>query len=398
MEISPLGPWWMTRAPSPDPGPEALPARAEVAVIGGGLAGVACALYLARAGARTVVLEARDTIGAGASGRGPGLVFAATPEPPFRLLHALGPERAARLYGLSRENVALLDAETAVVHSGGLWTTIDDREPAQLAESLAALDQVGVPAALWSPAQVEAATGAEGFGPGLHLPHEALIDPAQAMADLAAAARAAGAALHVGCRVDGVDAGDDGVAVFIGDRVVRAEVVVIAAEAGASDVHAFFEDKITPVREQALATAPVDIPLTMGLRAQYGWLTLRRDAAGRLLARGARWATPSMGVGERRATPDARVQEKIEALLRARFPQAGDTPIAHRWAWIEAHSCDGLPLLGPLPGSARFLACCGFGGNAPGLAVRGARAVADGLLTGRAPGVPDWLTPQRFVP
>jgi phytoene dehydrogenase-like protein len=48
-------------------GPAALPARAEIVVVGGGHNGLACAAYLARAGREVVVLEARGEVGGCAS-------------------------------------------------------------------------------------------------------------------------------------------------------------------------------------------------------------------------------------------------------------------------------------------------------------------------------------------
>jgi phytoene dehydrogenase-like protein len=50
-------------AVSPPPGPPRLPARADVVVIGAGLAGLACARRLAGRGLEVVVLEASDTVG-----------------------------------------------------------------------------------------------------------------------------------------------------------------------------------------------------------------------------------------------------------------------------------------------------------------------------------------------
>lgn len=395
MDTSTAGPWWTGRALAPRPGPEALPAQAEVAVIGGGLTGVACALFLARGGARPVVLEARDDVGLGASGRRPGLVFPGTTEPPFRLVYALGKARARELYDFCRENADLLAAETSVDRCGGLWAALDDREADQTHPNLDALRAVGVDADPWDAEQVAAATGGAGFGAALHLPGEALIDPAAAVADLARAAVAAGAAVHVRCPVQGLGRETRGVRIDLPGRRLIADVVVLAAEHRLPAVHEFFEDKLTPFREQALLTAPVDLPLRLGLRAQYGYFTVRRDPAGRLIVRGARWATPHLEVGETAEVPNDKVQGRIEAFVRAHFPTAGQ--VLDRWAWIEAMSCDGLPIIGPLPGSVRFLACAGFGGNETGLGVRAARAVADGLLTGRAPGVPAYLSPERFV-
>src|SRR4051812_2749428 len=68
--------YYHVSAPEPEPRPPLEgTVETEVAVVGGGLAGLATALSLAERGRRVVVLEAR-AIGAGASGRNGGMVSA----------------------------------------------------------------------------------------------------------------------------------------------------------------------------------------------------------------------------------------------------------------------------------------------------------------------------------
>ena len=64
--------------------------RAETAIVGGGLAGLATALSLAERGRTAVLIEAR-TIGAGASGRNGGMVSAGFAAPTRLLERAAGP-------------------------------------------------------------------------------------------------------------------------------------------------------------------------------------------------------------------------------------------------------------------------------------------------------------------
>src|SRR4030095_14195353 len=53
----------------------------EVAIVGGGVIGLSCAAELARAGAAVTVLEARETVGSGASSPANGGVRAQFPTP-----------------------------------------------------------------------------------------------------------------------------------------------------------------------------------------------------------------------------------------------------------------------------------------------------------------------------
>ena len=66
-------PWWWEWAPRVEAGEEAIPERADVAIVGSGYAGLSAALTLARGGRDVVVLEAREP-GYGASSRAGGMI------------------------------------------------------------------------------------------------------------------------------------------------------------------------------------------------------------------------------------------------------------------------------------------------------------------------------------
>lgn len=82
-------------------------ASTEIAVIGGGMAGLATALGLAERGHKVTVLEARR-VGWGASGRNGGFVSAGFALGPADLIRKLGKPRAQELYRLSQEGVDLV--------------------------------------------------------------------------------------------------------------------------------------------------------------------------------------------------------------------------------------------------------------------------------------------------
>ena len=74
----PLAPslWHATAAPAPDCPPLREDVDVDVAIVGGGYAGLSTALHLAERGVSCVVLEAREP-GWGGSGRNGGQVIAA---------------------------------------------------------------------------------------------------------------------------------------------------------------------------------------------------------------------------------------------------------------------------------------------------------------------------------
>ena len=80
---------------------------ADVAIIGGGLAGLSTALHLGRAGLGVAVLEAQ-AMGFGASGRNGGFVSAGFSAPEALIARRVGSARSAELASLAREGVELV--------------------------------------------------------------------------------------------------------------------------------------------------------------------------------------------------------------------------------------------------------------------------------------------------
>jgi sarcosine oxidase subunit beta len=231
------------------------------------------------------------------------------------------------------------------------------------------------------------------------LEEDGLLDPGAALETLVFQARAAGALLVLSHPVLGIEQTQDGLVVRGEDEsLLKAEVVVMAAGARCQQVDSWFEDKIIPVREQALLTSPVSQLIPGANRAGYGYTHFRQVPDGGLLMGGCRWATPHMEYGE---TDDsvtvAKIQEKLEATVSRLFPGLSELRIRRRWAWLNARTCDMLPIVGPLPGNPRMVACTGFVGNPYGLAPGAARAVADGLMKKNSQDVPSFMSAQRFL-
>lgn len=342
----------------------ALVESADVVVIGAGVAGLCAARLLAERDTSVVVIE-RDEVASGASGRCAGQVLMGVVEHPGRVVRALGSEGARPLYDLSTRSAEMLRSWGMMVHDGGRWIALDDREPADIEQSHAALAELGIDSEI-------VAEGALGR-PELAIPSEGVVAPTDALGDLAAAVARAGGHVLRGLRADAVSTGADGVVVHTDRGSVVGQVLIHAAGAGVRGLDGFFDDTVVPVREQALL---VTGRVRQG-RAGHGYTWWSPRADGTLVIGGCRWATPHLETGETEPVPTAAVQQRIEAMI----PRLGAQPgVLRRWAWIEAHTCDGLPIVGPLPGTARHLACVGFVGNDWGLAPAAAAAVVEGLV------------------
>ncbi|MCB9792383.1 MAG: FAD-binding oxidoreductase [Alphaproteobacteria bacterium] len=390
-------PYWRRLHPGP-PLPSEPPERVDVAVVGGGLAGLSCALFLALGGARVAVLEAAPRLGAGASGRDPGLVQVGTVEPPESLSLALGVERAREYVQFSRRSAALLRAHVPLLRSGGLRFAMLPRELDYLEASVAASLELGLPAELLDEAAVAARVGVEGLGPARFVPEDAQLDPLAALEALAAQAQAAGAQLLGSCPVQRVEHAGAHMRLHLPEGHLDAELVVLAAAAGLPALDGSFQELLHPVREQCLAFADPGLRLGLGGSGQLGYLHLNQAPDGALLVGGARWASPHMEVGEADASVvNIDITEKLLAFARRRFPQLGEAAPLAAWSRVQANACDGLPFVGPLPGRGRVVACTGFCGQEWGLAMQAARCVSAGLLTGELGEIPSFLLPGRML-
>lgn len=368
---------------------EVLPARVDVCVIGGGLAGASCALALVRSAVDVLLVEARS-VGSGGSGVGPGVVDLGPVELPHRTLAALGEAPTRALYGFTDRNRVLLEQEGLLDVCGVLWAAVHAQEAAAMDASAEALATLGRPAERLDADTTDLRTGGVGFLGGLRVPDGGVMRPGAVRA-LVERARADG------CRVvEGVPAalgdGPGPVEVRLGDAVVRAEMVVIAAGVGSGAVDTRLRDAYLPVRDGAVAFEPSGRRLPGVGRAGQGW-TAWREAPDRVVVSGARWATPHLEVGETVPALDPRVRARLEA-FGERHLRVG--PALEASAWLFAQTRDQLPLVGPMPGQSRRVVLLGFGPNPATWGMAAGRAAADGIL-GDGGEVPDVLASRRLV-
>jgi glycine/D-amino acid oxidase-like deaminating enzyme len=362
------------------------PDRVDIVVIGAGVAGTHLALGLSR-GARVALvdpLEAEHTV----ARRSAGLVYAGLGEHPARLVASMGREGARGLYGLCRRSAQLLSEH--LVAADQLWVATLPGELPLVEESVAALQSMGYPAVrLGADGLAErGVTGTDGWV----LPGDGVVDPERTWRALLEAATARGARLVQG-RVLWVHDDKDGVRVDTEHVTLRAEVAVFACGSVGRELDSSLVEALWPVRENA-AHFPLALPPVSG-RAGHGWTWFRssgKPEEGTVVG-GCRWATPHLEVGETVPEVVDLVQQRIAAFAEQHLG-CGAQPL-RRWAWIETHSCDGLPLVGPLPGTTRRLVCTGFGGNDWGLGPACAELVVEGLLGSQQ--TPAFLSPSRLL-
>lgn len=402
---------WLAEA-APLVGAETLPTRTDVAVIGGGIAGIATAFHLARAGAQVVVLE-REAVAARASGRNDGQLLLGLGEHYHRIHGQFGAERARRLWAfLARNHDAMLatlrehEVPCDLQQAGGLRLAETAHEWAELQEAAALLAAEGKAHRLLNPSQLaERLPLGRGYFGALHLPGEAIVQPAAMVRGLARAAVRAGAAVVQGAEVAAIDgeAGDFDVRLGDGGSLRAAAVVHCTSTlARELDSTGFLARVVFPFRGQIVASEPLPRTLAeqfpacaMSSNFCYEYFRIAGD---RFVIGGKRWSVKGEELGILDdAGHHAEVSQNLLAYVAEHFPVLRQTNFPHVWTGIMAGTPDGLPLLGAIPGQPGAYVLGAFNGYGLSFAFLAGRCLAEMLVDGAATDeAAAMFAPRRF--
>lgn len=349
-------PFW---PPPPEKYPGRLPDKADVVVIGGGIAGTSLLYHLAARRIDAVLLE-RDHIASGASGRNAGFLLAGVDSSYAEAVRTYGRERAREVWDLTLENHdRMIEAARGqkVGHRrlGSATLPAGDEERAMLIESEHLLNEDGFEAH-WD-------------GTRLINPRDGEVDPSAMVAALARQVK--NSAIREGVNVSGLATRRRSVVVTAGEEECEAGVVILATNAYTSQLVPSV--KIQPTRAQMLATAPESsIFVDMPVYSNFGYRYWRQLATGEILIGG--WRDTSL---ETENTYDSEPTGEIQDHLdRAALDLGAKSEVTHRWAGIMGFTESGLPLTGPLEGMPNVYICAGFTGHGMGFAFVTADRVA----------------------
>jgi glycine/D-amino acid oxidase-like deaminating enzyme len=339
--------------------------RAEVAVIGGGVTGCACALTLAERGVRVRLHEAGE-IASGASGRNGGFALRGAAMPYDEARRDLGDEPARLVLELTERALERLEtlAGDAFRRVGSLRLASDDDERDALRREHDALREHGF-AVEWvdelTPPLDRLYRGAI-----LH-PDDGALVPARWVRRLAAHAARAGADIreHDPVTVDGLEA----------------DAIVVAGDGFIPSL--LPELPVRATRGQVLATEPLRERLydrPHYARAGYDYWQQLPD--GRLVLGGQRDASFATEETDVVATTEL-IQGRLDALAEQ---LVGYRPVVtDRWAGIWGTTPDLVPLAGRVPGRDGVWVAGGYSGHGNALGLACGELVARAILGEQPP-------------
>ena len=365
--------WWDAWRPQPLPVPD-LPAKTDVAIIGGGYAGLSAALELARNNVEALVLEAND-FGFGASTRNGGMVSGGV-----TLGKSLGGKRtagdaAARealmtdLIGdagasfyhledlLKRENIACHYTRSG--RFTGAWTR---RHYDALAGRLALLNDVAQVGASMLPRERQReAIASDFYQGGMLIERAGQLHPALYYKGLLEVCRGRAITLSPQTRVVRIAGAPGAFTVTTNRGAIAAREVVVATNGYTDDATPKLKRKLIPVASHIIATVPLDPALARSLIPHSRAIsdTQRILCYYRMSPDGTR-----MVFGGRARFTQVNPEISAPILYRymtRRFPQLEGVKLTHAWTGNVAFTFDFMPHMGREDGMHYALGCNGSG-------------------------------------
>ena len=350
-------PFW---APPPERYPGPLPAKADVLIVGGGIAGTSLLWHLGRRRIDAVLVE-REHVAWGASGRNAGFLLAGVASSYAEAVRTYGREKAREVWEITNENhdrmvEAVRGQDVGHRRLGSAIVPSGEEERALLIESQSLLTEDGFEAR-WD-------------GTRLVNPRDGEIDPSSMVAALARQARAG--SIREGVGVTALSSRAHDVVVRAAEAECEAGVVVLATNGYTSQLVP--DVKIQPTRAQMLATGPESRHLIdMPVYSHYGYRYWRQLETGEVLIGG--WRDTTLETEKTFADePTPEIQEHLDREVRK---LGAEREVTHRWAGTMGFTESGLPMAGPLDGMKGVYLCAGFTGHGMGFAFMTARRVAD---------------------
>ncbi len=353
--------------------------RAEVLVLGAGIAGCALAYHLADRGVGPVVLYDPRTPGAGATGRAAGIV---TEQHWNRWDVEVTRESQAQYAEMSSR----WDPSAYTVNGFVRW--------AHGAEALKVLDAARSRLRGWG-VRADELDGAglaarvpwgrfDDGSRGLWCPSDAVVTPSAIGEIYAEGARRAGVELHLGTPMESFARRGEAWELETGGHVLRASSAVVAAGAWSKELLRSIGHPLplAPYRTQAAVLRPSSGPdVFPSVHDIDADVYARPEAKGRVLAGdGTRLVEVDPETFQTGA--DEQFVEHLADTFGRRFPGWSDAELVRAWAGVCTSTPDRRPLVGAVSGPDRLYSIVGFNGfgvmRAGGVAARLADLIASG--------------------
>ena len=360
----------------------------DVAVVGGGLAGLSAALDLRQRGFDVVLLEVQQ-VGFGASGRNGGQAIHGLACEQGVIEDQLGLDEARRVWGMSLEAVGLLrerirnHAIDCDWQDGYLGLATSARKGRQLSDWATRMESVyGYPLQRIAPAEIGDWIASPRFHSGIHDPRSGHLHPLKYTRGLARAAADAGVRIFENTTVQALVPGDRPALRTSGGQVT-AKHVLLAGNVYLQNVAPTLAPRIMPVGTYIACSEALDpafatslIPSRAAVCDTNFVLDYFRTTPDHRLLYGGR-------VSYSTVTP-ASLTESMRQRMVHTFPQLARARVEYAWGGFVDISMNRAPDFGRLPAATRGGAqnvyyLQGFSGHGLALTGLAGRLVAEAI-------------------
>jgi 4-methylaminobutanoate oxidase (formaldehyde-forming) len=381
--------------------------RAEIVVVGSGIAGSSIAWHLTKLGKRDVMVLDQGPLIGGTTSHAPGLVgqLRSSVSLTKMLVHSVSVYRDLRL-----------DGQPGYFEVGSLRLASSPERYDEIRRQCAFAEGVGLAARLVSPAEAHdlfPLMDLAGVKAALYLPTDGAARALILAGALAAGAAAGGATFHPHVRIEGFDiAGGRIQALLTSAGRIAAETVILATGIWTPHIArlAGVDIPLVPMQHQYALTGPVPgltgaVPIA-NMR-DPDLLVYGRQDGERLVVGGyerdpAPFPVADIPSHERQADPTVHPFDEARfaplwAGLTRRIPLLRDVPPERRVNGLEAFTPDGEFILGETPEVAGLWVACGFCAHGVSGAGGVGKVIAEWLVEGE-PSVDTWhMDVRRFA-
>lgn len=348
------------------------------------MAGLSTALGLAERGVSVALVEARR-IAWGASGRNGGFVEAGFSKSLRSLEAQLGRDHALRLYGLSRDAVALIRRrmETYAIECGPIIDGIiqaswfDDAD-GMLRERDYMARMTGDEAEFWPRDKLGEMLISNRYYGGLFNARSFQFHPLNYSLGVAAAAEGQGARIFEGSAVTGLDLDERLKILRTGQGEIRAATVVMACGGYMDGLHRKLSAAIVPVATYVAVTEPLGERLQSAIRVPYAVHDTRfaldyyRPLHDSRILWGGR-------VSVRRSDPPDLADLMRGDLLKV-YPQLSGIEMETAWGGLMSYAVHKMPQIGEVTPGVWY--AMGFGGHGMNTTTMAGELVAGAIAEG----------------
>jgi glycine/D-amino acid oxidase-like deaminating enzyme len=381
--------YWQDTVEMPNGEPQdALPAKIDVAIIGGGYTGLSAALTLARQGVDTLVLEAENP-GWGGSSRNGGMVLTGLKIPMQTAIKRYGRDDARRLFQCSLDSIdtveQIIKREKIVCGFERTGHLLTANKPGHYEALAAEVDfmagEFNHNVRLVSPEKQRDEIGSDLYHGALLDETSAGLNPAQFASGLAGAASIAGAGIHPGTRALQIQRNGTGFQVGTTRGPVQTGTVLVASNGYIDSAIPELQRKIIPIGSFIIATEPLSdelakelIPHRRMIFDYKHFLNYFRLSDDNRMIFGGRAAFFPENARTVRQSAVILQREMIEV-----YPQLRDVKIEYVWGGTLGFAFDQMPHAGQQDGIYFAL---GYAGHGVAMATYLGKTVAEAMVEG----------------